>query len=279
MPKSVTLTRPSSSTMTLCGLKSRWMTPRLWAKRAARRTWMVMSIARPGSSGPSSRDQLLERAALEELHRDVVGAVELAAVEDLDDVGVLQAGGGARLAAEALDELRVGGEAAVEDLQRDLAAELGVLGAVDVGHAAAADALDDRVALVDDLALAEALAQRVVRVSHPGPPASPWRSARRRCRPCPPCSALDDDRDGVLVGEADEPQVVEAVVVELGRAGLAGEVDPAQGRRGAGALLDHLLHHRWSARRRSSSLITRSASSGSCSSVVRPSSSVAFSTR
>ena len=72
---------------------------------------------------------LLEVAALQELHRDVVGAVPLAAVEDLHDVGVLQPGGAGRLAAEALDELGVLGEAPVEQLQRDLAAELRVLGA------------------------------------------------------------------------------------------------------------------------------------------------------
>ena len=34
IPKSVTFARPSSSTITLCGLRSRWMTPRWWAKRA-----------------------------------------------------------------------------------------------------------------------------------------------------------------------------------------------------------------------------------------------------
>ena len=54
MPKSVTFARPSSSTMTFCGLKSRWMIPRRCAKRAARRIWTVTSTARWGSSGPCS---------------------------------------------------------------------------------------------------------------------------------------------------------------------------------------------------------------------------------
>ena len=53
IPKSVTFARPSSSTMTLWGLRSRWMMPRRWAKRAARRTCTVRSIARVGSSGDS----------------------------------------------------------------------------------------------------------------------------------------------------------------------------------------------------------------------------------
>ena len=82
-------------------------------------------------------DQLLERAAREVLHRDVVGAVVGAAVVDADDVRVLQAGGGLRLAAEALDEAGVLGEPAVQQLQRDLAPELLVLGQEHVGHAAA----------------------------------------------------------------------------------------------------------------------------------------------
>ena len=52
------------------------------------------------------------------LHRDVVGAVELAAVVDADDVRVLKAGRRLGLAAEALDELVVLGEALVQQLQR-----------------------------------------------------------------------------------------------------------------------------------------------------------------
>ena len=54
MPKSVTLGTPSSSTITLWGLKSRWMMPRLWAKPAAWRIWMPRSITRIWSSGASA---------------------------------------------------------------------------------------------------------------------------------------------------------------------------------------------------------------------------------
>src|ERR671937_695829 len=79
MPKSVTFARPSPSTMTLCGLRSRWMIPRRCA----------------------------QRAALEVLHRDVVRAVVLAAVVHGDHVLVLQPGGARRFAAEALDELAI----------------------------------------------------------------------------------------------------------------------------------------------------------------------------
>ena len=88
---------------------------------------------------PARADQLLERAPLDVLHDDVVGAVGLAAVEDRDDVRVREAGRVRRLAAEALDELLVVRVARVEHLDGDPASELLVFGEVDVGHAAAAE--------------------------------------------------------------------------------------------------------------------------------------------
>ena len=71
------------------------------------------------------------------------------AVVDADDVGVLEPGGRLGLAAEALDELGVLGEAAVQQLQRDLAPELLVLGEEHVGHPARAEPRDEPVAAVD----------------------------------------------------------------------------------------------------------------------------------
>ena len=59
IPKSVTFARPSSSRMTLCGLMSRCTTPRLCAKRAARSTWIVMSIAVSDGIAPCSRTSCL----------------------------------------------------------------------------------------------------------------------------------------------------------------------------------------------------------------------------
>ncbi len=55
IPKSVTRTRPSVSISTLWGLMSRCTMPRLWAKRAARRIWSVMSAEASGGAGPRSR--------------------------------------------------------------------------------------------------------------------------------------------------------------------------------------------------------------------------------
>src|SRR5829696_9929254 len=55
--------------------------------------------------------------------------------------------------------------------------------------------------------------------------------------------ALEHHGDGEAVGEADEPRVVEALEVDLRRAGLAGHLDALERRGGAGALLDDVAHH------------------------------------
>ena len=55
MPKSVTFARPSSSTITLWGLMSRWTMPRRCAKRAALSTCTTSETASGGSSAPWSR--------------------------------------------------------------------------------------------------------------------------------------------------------------------------------------------------------------------------------
>ena len=60
-------------------------------------------------------------------------------VVDRADVGVVQRGGRARLALEALERLRVAAELLGQELQRDAAAELRVLRLVDDAHAAAAE--------------------------------------------------------------------------------------------------------------------------------------------
>ena len=63
---------------------------------------------------------------------------------------MVERGGVLRLAAEALDELVVVRVAAVEDLDRDPAAELLVIGEVDVGHPAGAELAHDLVAPVEE---------------------------------------------------------------------------------------------------------------------------------
>ena len=126
-------------------------------------------------------DQLLERAAREVLHRDVVRVVVLAAVVDADDVRVLEAGGGLGLAPEALDEARVLGEPVVQELQRDLAPELLVLGEEHIGHASGAEPGDDLVPPIDQRAAGE-LGHGVTYPRRSAPGSRPWRSGRPRYR-------------------------------------------------------------------------------------------------
>ena len=150
MPKSVTLTRRSSSIITLCGLMSRWTIPFSCAWPSAASTWRATSTAMCTGAGPRAAIELLQVPALQVLHRDVVGALGLAAVEDRDDVRVREPGGVLRLAAEALDELLVVRVPLVEDLDRDAPPERLVLGEVDGRHAAGAELAHDLVPPVEE---------------------------------------------------------------------------------------------------------------------------------
>jgi hypothetical protein len=94
-------------------------------------------------------DLLLERRPLDVLHRDVVGALGLAAVIDGDDVGMAEAGRGRRLAAEPLHEAGVAGVAVGQDLDRHPAMQGLVLRQVDVRHAAGSDPAFQPVAAVE----------------------------------------------------------------------------------------------------------------------------------
>ena len=97
---------------------------------------------------PLAAYQLLERLTLYVLEHDVrraepllaaVAGGLLAGVDDGDDLGVVQLGDGARLAAKALQLVRVRGDLAVHELDRHGAFEHDVEGAVDARHAAAPD--------------------------------------------------------------------------------------------------------------------------------------------
>ena len=72
-------------------------------------------------------------------------SVRLAEVEDLDDVLVRDHVDRARLVEEAGDDVRVARQHRVQQLDRDLAAEDGVLGEVDDAHSALAQKARDAV--------------------------------------------------------------------------------------------------------------------------------------
>ncbi len=91
-------------------------------------------------------DQVLQARPLHEAHGDEQPAVVLAGPVDRDDVRVLQARGGERLAHEELAQTRVAGALGRDQLERDRASELGVVGPVDDAHAADAGERLDGVA-------------------------------------------------------------------------------------------------------------------------------------
>ena len=101
---------------------------------------------------PAARGSLLpgaEGEAVDELHGDEdLAAREHADVVDGDDIGVGEAGHRLGLAQESggAGGFAVAGSAAVDELDGDLAVELGVVGGVDDAHAAGAEALEDDVA-------------------------------------------------------------------------------------------------------------------------------------
>src|SRR5258706_209664 len=86
---------------------------------------------------------LLESVACEPLHHDVVLALVLADVVDGADARVVEGGGGAGLALEALDRVRVLRHLDGEELERDASSETDVFRLVDDAHAPAPQLLED----------------------------------------------------------------------------------------------------------------------------------------
>ena len=82
--------------------------------------------------------------------------VVVAEVDDLQDVRVRQHRGALGLAIEALGQRRVAGHGVVQHLERDLLAEVGLLGEVDATHGAGAEQ-----ALDPELLRQEAADQRI----------------------------------------------------------------------------------------------------------------------
>ncbi len=126
------------------GLMSRCTIPRACAVSSA------SAICDPSSSSVVELERprpetVPQRLALEQFHRDEGLALVLVDVVDRADVGVLERGGGPRLAPQPLECLRVPAELLRQELQRHAAAELQILGFVDDTHAAAAELPEDTV--------------------------------------------------------------------------------------------------------------------------------------
>ena len=129
-----------------------------------------MSTASSGPEVALVAQDLGARLAVDVLHDDelALGGLVEPEVEHLHDVGVHEAGGGQRLAAEARDEVRVLGEVLGQQLDRDVALQARVEGQLHGRHPAGPQAALESVAVGEEL------------VGHPSSPGTPVPAARLR---------------------------------------------------------------------------------------------------
>ena len=112
---------------------------------------------------------MLERLALEQLHRDEELAVVLTDLMDRADVRMIERRRRARLAMEALHRPVVAGEILRQELERDVPAESEVLGVVDDAHPPAAKFAEHAIVgdcFVDHAGAAERMRDCMPRVQH-----------------------------------------------------------------------------------------------------------------
>ena len=118
---------------------------------AERRSHVGPDVGGPlGRQRPGRLEDGGQGTAVDELHDDEVGAGVLAPVEDRDDVGVGEVGGGLGLPAEPLDEGAVDRQLGEQDLEGDRTVEQAIVGAVDLGHPAPGDQMIELVALGEE---------------------------------------------------------------------------------------------------------------------------------
>lgn len=90
-------------------------------------------------------DALPQRLSLEELHRKEIPAADLSNLVDGADIGMVQCGGRSRFAAKPLRCLRVVDELIRKEFEGDGAAELEILGFIDLTHTSAANLFQDAI--------------------------------------------------------------------------------------------------------------------------------------
>ena len=133
---------PSGRTLMLAGLRSRCTIPCSCAASSA------SAICRASASASVERhrpvgDALREVLALDQLHHDRADAVAVLQAVDRRDVGMVQRRQHLGFALEARQALGIGGERRRQDLDRHLALEPRVGGAIDLAHTAGAERRDD----------------------------------------------------------------------------------------------------------------------------------------
>jgi hypothetical protein len=141
MPKSSTLMCScpgfcgSGTTNTLSGLRSRWMMLAAWAAARAAAIWRRHEGRLANRQSTNPPDPFGQALALQEFHHHVRHAVgQEAHVDDVDDVGVVDGVGGARLIEKALDVIGVGRALRLENLDGRLAPQERMLREIDRPH-------------------------------------------------------------------------------------------------------------------------------------------------
>ncbi len=134
-PKSSTLTVPSGRTFTLAGLRSRWTMPCSCAASSAVGD-LPCDRQGLGERNRSLLDAIGKRRAVDQLHDERMRRAAVFEAVDLGDVRMIERGEDLRFAMKAREPIRVAGERIRQDLQRDVATELGVAGAIHLAHSA-----------------------------------------------------------------------------------------------------------------------------------------------
>jgi hypothetical protein len=136
IPKSRIFARPSRVRKMFSGLRSRWMIP--FSCAAALRHLQRRVDRAPRRERPA-REPVAQRLALQQLADDVRPAGVASDVVDREQVGMVEHPDGARFLLEALQRLRVVGPDVGQHLDRDVAPEARVGGAIHHTHTAFAD--------------------------------------------------------------------------------------------------------------------------------------------
>ena len=98
-----------------------------------------------GKCFPLLLQYLIQRLTIDELHGDVVKSILFPNLIDVDDVGVIQAGGSLRLTLQAFNRGSIAGEVGKEKLEGDKAIQTGLFSFMDDCHTAATDLRNDPI--------------------------------------------------------------------------------------------------------------------------------------
>ncbi len=144
-PKSITLASPRRVTMMLAGLMSRCRMPCECASVSASATWTAIESDLADVQWLPALSTL-ERFTVHVLHRNEEQAIGLSDFVDRADVGMVQGRGRPGFANKPGARVRVGRRLGGQQFERDVTAQLRIVGQVDFTHAAGPESRADLIA-------------------------------------------------------------------------------------------------------------------------------------